>query len=195
MKKLFALMLAALAVFPLCAKDEDDVKAVMNQINRLACELKLSETLPYYAPEYVGVSARGKKVTYEEAGRIAKAVDVMFDETSPILDIYRALMEMQGKTLDADLAAKVQALEQNEDFKQMFRNQMRAAKTMMQAKLREQVDSFKILDIKVSGDKATVTCREREVDTGKMTERECKLVKTNGKWRIVSDTSKYFEGK
>ena len=192
MKKLFALMLAALAVFPLCAKDEDDVKAVLSQVNRLACELKLSETLPYYAPEYVGVSARGKKVTYDDAVRISKAIDVMFDEKSPILDIYRALMEMQGKTLDADMAVKVQELEQNEEFKQMFRNQMRAAKTMMQVKLRQQVDSFKILDLKVSGDKATVTCRENEADTGKMTERECKLVKTNGKWRIVSDTSKYF---
>ena len=113
MKKIFALMLAALAVFTLRANDQDDVKAVLNQVNRLACELKLSEALPYYAPEYVDVSASGKKITYEDAVRLAKASDVMFSETSSFTDVYKALADIQGVTFDASQADKIRELEKN----------------------------------------------------------------------------------
>ena len=75
MKKILTLMLATLAVFALRANDADDVKATLNKINQLSCELKISETLPYYAPEYTGISARGKKVTYADAERIAKNIE------------------------------------------------------------------------------------------------------------------------
>ena len=195
MKKILALMLAALAVFTLRANDADDVKATLNKINQLGCELKLAEALQYYAPEYVGVSARGQKVTYADAERIAKAIDVMFDEASSVTAVYKAFAEIQGATLDENQADKARELEKNEELKQAFRNQMNLAKNMMRATLREQAASFKILDVKVSGNNATAICREREADTGKETERACKLVKTNGKWRIVSDQSKYLEMK
>ena len=195
MKKILTLMLATLAVFALRANDADDVKATLNKINQLSCELKISETLPYYAPEYTGISARGKKVTYADAERIAKNIDVLFGETSSITAIYKAFAEIQGKTLGENELAQIRQLEGDENATQVIRNQMRAAKTMLQAKLREQAASLKILDVKVSGDKATAICQERESDTGKMTERTCKLVKANGKWRIVSDQSKYVETK
>ena len=118
MKKILALMLAALAVFTLRANDADDVKATLNKINQLGCELKLAEALQYYAPEYVGVSARGQKVTYADAERIAKAIDVMFDEASSVTAVYKAFAEIQGATLDENQADKARELEKNEELKQ-----------------------------------------------------------------------------
>ena len=193
MKKLLTFALAALAALTLRAGEEDAVKNVFTTVNTLACELKMSEVLRYYAEDFVEVGASGKKITKAEAVKLAAIVDVIGKEDASVAEIWAAIAGMQGRTPSAEELAKAGELEKKPESRRQFQAMRAQMKTVMQHKLREQAASFRFISVRVDGDRAVAVYREKDVESPKWIEHRCELVKRNGQWLIRRDNGRYVD--
>ena len=138
-------------------------------------------------------SIPGAKVTPEQI----KAIKVIENPNAKLSELLVAAHQLNGASPDPEMLAQYKAFDDTPQGKELvrgFRTKFGDIKSLAKAEMKKaaeaEADSFKIVSVKVNGNKAVV------VYTGIKNKRNLQstinLVKKAGKWLIVKSVAKYI---
>ena len=184
MKKLFAAVFAfLLGASSLFAGDVEDVKAVVLKDWQLASQGKFADLLTQRTADYVEVN--GERIfPYEHIRWTVLALDGKHPEEFILMML---VAQSRGNLkLTPDMRAKISEAARSPEFIESYKNGIGKMAAMLQTDAAFQLETLKLIDIKVDGDAATVVCEFDSKASGSVVHKieTVSLRKVDGAWKI-----------
>lgn len=199
MKKLLSLVLLFSAFCLFAGAEEEAVKKVYRDYHAAALEMNVSRVLTFLTDDFVEISADGKRVTRDEAKKMAAAVDALVEicgkKDPTIREIAMIAARLTGSELsEADLA-QISELDKSPESRQqalLLQAGLRKQFDENKARLRSVWTSQEIISCKAEGGKAKLIFEmDSLMKPGKVETCEWEMVKTGGKWLVKKSVSRY----
>jgi hypothetical protein len=195
MKKLLLIALTSMLCSTIFAS-EAEIRALFAQIHQYTLKWQMQELMQFYTADYVVITADGRTYDYQTIRKVARASDAVVNPDSTLTEVMTAALELQGQVITAEQIAQFKEFENTKVGNLLMlkvRDAANSRRTQMQGKLQAVVDSFTPRSITVNGNNAVIVYTDKDLNTGKLKETTCTLVKQNNKWLISKEAAKFIE--